>query len=88
MPSKQGEKDKDASTWYNNELQEIPEDMLSLLESYSGVPRQKAVQHILTIVSGASFTVYCLRTRISLSSVLVCVTGEPTITSMQKCIKG
>ena len=40
--------------WYNSDIteeHEIPEDMRQLLEDYSGIKRDRQVQHVLEVVS-------------------------------------
>lgn len=55
MASQAREKDPEASSWYNKDLKEVPEDMTYLLKSYSKLPSDQVVPHVLKIVSAGRF---------------------------------
>ena len=37
--------------WYNDDIQDVPIDIRQLFETYSGIPSEDVVAHVLKIVS-------------------------------------
>ena len=44
-----------AQSWYVDDIKEVPHDMRTLLESYSGIPPSEVLGHVLDVVRAFQF---------------------------------